>query len=95
MFIGSFNFDPRSAALNTEIGVMIDNPQIAQAVAEFFDESMSPESAFLVTLDDNDDLVWTAGNGDAAVRYRKDPLTSRWHRFVVGVVRLLPIESQL
>ena len=31
VFIGSFNLDPRSTALNTEIGVMIDSPEIASA----------------------------------------------------------------
>ncbi len=95
VFIGSFNFDPRSVALNTEIGVMIDSPEIAQSVGEFFDESISPASAFRVTLDNDDDLVWNAEDDGKQVTFHKDPRTSLWFRFVVGIVRTLPIESQL
>ena len=34
VFIGSFNLDPRSSTLNTEVGVMIDSPEIAGQVAK-------------------------------------------------------------
>jgi len=95
VFIGSFNLDPRSTALNTEIGVMIDSPEIAGQVGELMDEGVSPGSAFHVTLDKNDNLVWTAENNDLKVEYDKDPETSFWYRFIVGVVGMLPIEDQL
>jgi putative cardiolipin synthase len=95
VFIGSFNLDPRSTALNTEIGVMIDSPEIAARVGEFFDESILPESAFRVTLDEDHDLLWTARDDGEPVTFRKDPRTSAWYRFVAGVVGLLPIQSQL
>ena len=32
-FIGSFNLDPRSADLNTEMGVLFDDPRIAARAA--------------------------------------------------------------
>ena len=95
VFIGSFNLDPRSSALNTEIGVMIDSPDIAGEVGELMDEGVSLGSAFHVTLDENDNLVWTAENNEVKVKYYKDPETSVWHRFVIGVVGMLPIEDQL
>jgi len=95
VFIGSFNLDPRSTALNTEIGVMIDSPEIAGQVGELMDEGVSPGSAFHVTLDENDDLAWTADNNEAKVQYDTDPETSLWYRFLVGVVGMLPIENQL
>jgi cardiolipin synthase C len=95
VFIGSFNLDPRSTALNTEIGVMIDSPEIAAQVGELMDEGVWPGSAFHVMLDKNDDLMWTAGNDEAKVEYDKDPETSLWYRFVVRVVGMLPIEDQL
>ena len=44
VFIGSFNLDPRSTALNTEIGVMIDSPEIAGQVGELMDEGVAPGS---------------------------------------------------
>ena len=72
VFIGSFNLDPRSTALNTEIGVMIDSPEIASDVGELMDEGVSSGSAFHVTLDESDKLVWTAENqrSKSAVRQR-------------------------
>ena len=60
VFIGSFNLDPRSTALNTEIGVIIDSPEIAGQVGELMDEGVSPGSAYRVTLDNNENLVWSA-----------------------------------
>jgi putative cardiolipin synthase len=95
VFIGSFNLDPRSAVLNTEIGVMIDSPEIAQQVGELMDEGVSPGSAFHVTLDETGNLVWTTGNNGETVQYHKEPGTSFWQRFVVGIVRLLPIKRHL
>jgi len=95
VWIGSFNLDPRSTALNTEIGVMIDSPAITGQVAEIMDEGVSHGSAFHVTLDTNKDLVWTAENDGEKVEYYIDPGTSLWHRFKIGVLRLLPIEDQL
>ena len=40
IFIGSFNFDPRSAALNTEMGLMIHSEQMAQKLHKAFDQGM-------------------------------------------------------
>jgi cardiolipin synthase C len=95
VFIGSFNLDPRSTALNTEIGVMIDSPEIAQQVGALMDEGVAPGSSFHVTLDENNDLVWTAQINGEEVEYDKDPGTSFWRRFMVGVIGMLPIENQL
>jgi putative cardiolipin synthase len=74
---------------------MIDSAEIAGRVGELMDEGVSPGSAFHVTLDKNDNLVWTAENNEEKVEYDKDPETSFWHRFVVGLVGMLPIEDQL
>lgn len=41
VFIGSFNFDPRSAYLNTEIGVLLNSPPLAQAVHNTMDQNLS------------------------------------------------------
>jgi len=94
-FIGSFNLDPRSTALNTEIGVMIDSPEIASQVAELMDEGVAPGSAFHVTLDKNDNLLWTNEYKDSKVVYDTDPDTNFFYRFIVSVIGMLPIEDQL
>ena len=40
IFIGSFNFYPRSAALNTEMGLMINSEQMAQKRHKAFDKGI-------------------------------------------------------
>ena len=95
VFIGSFNLDPRSRFINTEVGVMIDSPTIAGQVGEFIDEGVSPGSAFHVTLDQDDDLVWATETNGTNVEFDTDPETSVWQRFVIDMTGLLPIEEQL
>jgi putative cardiolipin synthase len=95
VFIGSFNLDPRSRFINTEIGVMIDSPTIAGQVGEFMDEGVSPGSAYHVTLDQDDDLVWATETNGTTEEFDTDPETSMWQRFVIDLTSLLPIEEQL
>lgn len=95
VFIGSFNLDPRSTALNTEIGVMIDSPEIAGQVGELMDEGVAPGSAYHVTLDSNDNLVWSAEKNGEKVEYDTDPETNLLYRIIVGIIGILPIEDQL
>ena len=95
VFIGSFNLDPRSTALTTEIGVMIDSPEVAGQVGELMDEGVAPGSAFHVTLDANDNLVWSTENNEGKVEYYTDPETNLFYRFMVGLIGMLPIEDQL
>jgi putative cardiolipin synthase len=95
VFIGSFNLDPRSSTLNTEIGVIIDSPEIASQVAKIMDEGVSPGSAYHVTLDNDDRLVWTAETNGEKVQYDKDPETNVWNRLLFDFIGILPIEHLL
>ena len=95
VFIGSFNLDPRSSTLNTEVGVMIDSPEIASQVAKIMDAGVSPGSAYHVTLDKDDSLVWTAENNGEKVQYDKDPGTNVWERLLFDFIGILPIDHLL
>jgi len=95
VFVGSFNLDPRSRFINTEIGVMIDSPALAAELAAFMDEGVAPGSAFRLSLDAQGDIVWSAETNGAKVTYDTDPGTSAWRRFLIDVVGLLPIDEQL
>ena len=55
LFIGSFNLDPRSAQLNTEVGVLIDNPGLAKALSRHIETDMSSENSWAVSEDFNPD----------------------------------------
>ena len=57
LFVGSMNIDPRSIGLNTETGLIIRSPVLAQAVAKLFDDSVDA-SAYHVTKVDGR-LRWT------------------------------------
>jgi cardiolipin synthase C len=95
VFIGSFNLDPRSTAINTEIGVLIDSPTIASEVEEFMDEGVSPGSAYHVRLAATGDLVWSSETNGAKAESDVDPGTSVWQRFIIDMTGLMPIDEQL
>jgi putative cardiolipin synthase len=94
VFIGSFNFDPRSANLNTEMGVIIRDATLAEAMAQRVDQRL-PTEAYELFLEDGD-LRWRGLNANGVVVVEdKEPQSSWWERFVAGVMRVLPIRSQL
>jgi phosphatidylserine/phosphatidylglycerophosphate/cardiolipin synthase-like enzyme len=74
-FVGSFNFDPRSAQLNTEMGVVFDQPALAAEVRRLFDAGTRPESAWRVELAADGSLRWQAGGErvDARARNQRRP----------------------
>jgi cardiolipin synthase C len=94
VYVGSMNFDPRSANLNTEMGVMIDSPVLADQVRTQFERSVSPELSYRVELEGNK-LVWHDRVGDRDRRSTREPDASRLRRLGVNLLRILPIESQL
>ncbi|VVE48522.1 phospholipase [Pandoraea aquatica] len=48
--LGSFNLDPRSVRLNTELAIVIHSPEFAERMARIFDRATSPRSSFRVEL---------------------------------------------
>ncbi len=93
LFVGSFNLDARSVALNTEMGVYFESPKFAEPIARDFDENAIVK-AFKVELDD-DDLVWVTRENGKELRFEKEPNTSWWTRFSTGFLSIIVIESQL
>lgn len=91
VFVGSFNFDPRSAALNTEMGLVIRSPVLAGRVVAAFDNSI-PFSAYEVQLTPGGELQWLERSKEGEVTYKTEPGTSGWRRFSVAVMSLLPID---
>src|SRR3546814_9931924 len=47
-FVGSFNLDPRSANLNTEMGVLFDDPDLAAGVRAEYRRLSAPEASYQV-----------------------------------------------
>ncbi|MNT37908.1 Cardiolipin synthase C [compost metagenome] len=94
MFVGSFNFDPRSANLNTELGFVIDSPVLAQRIESTF-ASVIPQAAYQVKLDETGKLYWLERRGEEVIRYDTEPNTSWLRRLGIWFLQILPIESML
>jgi len=94
VFIGSFNFDPRSANLNTELGVIIHDPDLAELYSEIVENSLRRQT-YEVFLNEKGKVRWRGYEGDQEVIYDKEPDTTWGQRFSAGFVRILPIKSQL
>jgi putative cardiolipin synthase len=102
VFIGSMNLDPRSIDLNTEIGLLIDSPELAANLAAgiegrvdgaFYTVRLEPKDP--AKPDGRSKLVWIERRGGEEVRYTREPRTTFWQRFGVGFIALFPIDSQL
>lgn len=94
LFVGSFNLDPRSVNLNTEMGYYINSGLLAAQVAAFIEEGMAPQSSYRVEIDDQG-LAWGAGDERGPVRYRSEPRSSASRRLASQMCALLPIENLL
>jgi putative cardiolipin synthase len=98
VFIGSMNLDPRSVVENSEIGVMLEQPGIAGGMAEWFDrhiESLAFRVRLEAAADGTESLRWYGMQDGATVTFDHEPHTGFWRRFGIGLMRLLPVESQL
>jgi len=55
IYIGTFNLDPRSANLNTEVGLLARNEQLARQLKASIEQDILPENSWQTTLDFNPD----------------------------------------
>lgn len=89
-FVGSPNVDPRSMILNTEIGVIADDPELAAALVRLLERDMAPANSWRVTLENGGWLKWW--NGDE--RVDRQPAKGFQQRAVEFFLNLLPIKNQ-
>jgi len=95
IFVGSFNFDQRSALLNTEMGLVIDTPKLAEGLADYFDSAV-PTIAYEVRLKpDGSSMEWIERTALGEARHNADPGTGWLKRFGVGVLSIFPIDWML
>ncbi|MCW8844260.1 MAG: phospholipase D family protein, partial [Gammaproteobacteria bacterium] len=98
VFIGSLNLDPRSIIQNTEIGVVFESPEIAEPLADWFDQTIA-QVAFRLELEDDglggERIAWHGLVDGKQQTFYVDPYTSVWQRFVVGFMKIFPVESQM
>jgi putative cardiolipin synthase len=94
LFVGSFNLDPRSSAINTELGVLIESPALARSVAENLVKGL-PQAAWSVQRDPATAGLSWVDQADGGRRYDGEPETGWLRRFGIGVLKVLPIDTML
>jgi putative cardiolipin synthase len=100
LFIGSMNFDQRSKHLNTEIGLLIDSPELAQQTVTRFDHMVQPDNVYTLawhesTAGEPAHLVWATREAGKAVEYMREPARSSWQRFDLRFLSWLPLDREL
>jgi putative cardiolipin synthase len=91
LFVGTSNADPRSMLLNTEISLMIDSPELAEAVISVFSSDFQPQNSWRVMLDDKGDMSWHSSEGVL----KRQPFSSAWRRVGDFLYGKLPIDDQM
>jgi len=95
-FVGSFNFDPRSVSLNTEMGILFECTPISQAMDALFNQEIAPQMSYHISLDKKNYLRWnTVDEEDKPISLKCEPESRPWRRAFVRLISFLPIESQL
>lgn len=93
VFIGSFNFDPRSANLNTELGVIIRDPELALIYTVLVEDAL-PKQTFEAFLNEDGKLRWRGYEDGEEIIYDKEPETTWGERTKAWFARIIP-KSQL
>ena len=94
LFVGSFNMDPRSAALNTEMGFLIESPKLAGEYVDGLKRHLAVYS-YRVEQTPKGDLQWQTEENGKIQAYDSEPQSSVFKRFAVWLCSLLPIEWML
>ena len=95
VFIGSLNLDPRSFYENSEIGLILESPEVAGYMATTLSDEFQRDAFRLELRDDGKKILWHGFENGTPVTFDSDPYASLWRRFSVSFLSFLPIESQL
>jgi putative cardiolipin synthase len=93
IFVGSLNLDPRSIDINTEMGLLIDSPEMGAMLTESALSGI-PDMAYRLQLGDDNKITWHATIDGKQVIETKEPQTSGWRRFQAWFLKIAP-EKQL
>lgn len=95
LFIGSLNLDPRSARLNTEMGIVVDSQALCDMLGQGVDDALLDAAYQVVLSEDGKSLQWITRENGVLRTYTSEPDMNGWDKFKQGVLRMLPVEEQL
>ncbi len=94
VIVGSLNFDPRSAQLNTEVALLIHSETIAKQLSDLYENVILPKSSYRLALEGNK-LAWHSEEKSRKRVYYIEPEASPWRRLQAFLIDFLPLEKQL
>lgn len=98
LFVGSMNVDQRSKHLNTEIGLLIDSPELSAEVITRFNALTDLDNSYRLSLQGNEThprLRWTTREEGTTVDYDTEPADNAWQRLKVRLLSSLPLDREL
>jgi len=100
VYVGSMNYDQRSRRLNTENGLIIHSPELAEQALRRFAAMTQPQNAYAITLEpqqagDNPALLWSTVEAGQPVSLRSEPARSSWQKLAAHFLELLPLDREL
>jgi len=82
VFIGSMNLDARSAHVNTEIGMVMESPEIAATIVKLAREDLSTGAYRLRLAGDGESIEWVETEPDGStIVHTSEPDDSFWMSF--------------
>lgn len=94
VFVGSFNFDPRSAQINTESGLLIESAEMAERINAMFEHEL-PLRTYEARLNRFYKLYWLDKSKIPALKLYKEPGAGIWRRLAVWLTARFPIDHLL
>ena len=94
LFIGSFNWDPRSMGINTEMGAVIESSELASQMVNAVSEAL-PGSAWKVRLSADGEVEWVDLSGAEEVVFDTNPQTDFALRQRANLSNIGLLEGQL
>lgn len=91
VFIGSYNVDPRSANINTEMGVIINDDELAGQLHNALSDDLLTQ-AYEVKLSDNGKLQWHTIEDSKKVVYDSEPRVDVSDHVWLTIMSWLPID---
>ena len=90
-WIGSFNLDPRSSRLNTEMAVLLESESLAADLASRMERDFAPDRSWRVMMRPGSrELRWLGEKAGAPHEVHREPDASLWWRAWVKVARQFP-----